>query len=95
MQNMAESLGLEVELAEDGVEALDKVRHADQAGTPYRIVFTDWKMPNMNGIDLCRQIKSDTSLNTPPKVVIVTAYDNDMSRIQLTSATDGLIPKNT
>lgn len=93
MQNMAESLGLEVELAEDGVEALDKVRHADQAGTPYRIVFTDWKMPNMNGIDLCRQIKSDTSLNTPPKVVIVTAYDNDMlnhiGNVQL----DGHLPK--
>jgi polar amino acid transport system substrate-binding protein len=83
MQNLAESLSLKVEVAAHGSQALDSVRQADQAGSPYKVVFIDWKMPGMDGIEVSRQLKSDNNLRTPPKVVMITAYDRDEMLQQL------------
>lgn len=52
---IAQSIGFKCDIAADGFEArrlLDT-----NAYTPYDIVFVDWRMPGMNGIDLTRQIK--------------------------------------
>jgi len=83
MQHLAERLGFRVELASNGAEAWERVQQADQAGTPFKLVFMDWKMPGMDGVEASRHIKTDTRLNTPPKVVMVTAYDRDELQKQL------------
>ncbi len=83
MQHLAERLGFQVELASNGAEAWDRVQQADQAGTPFKLVFMDWKMPGMDGVEASRHIKTDTRLKTPPKVVMVTAYDRDELQQQL------------
>ncbi|MFP4381803.1 MAG: two-component system response regulator [Candidatus Sumerlaeia bacterium] len=44
----------EVTKACDGVEALDILRQGD-----IHLVVTDWEMPEMNGIELCRRIRSE------------------------------------
>ncbi|MEZ9891935.1 PAS domain S-box protein [Vibrio lentus] len=75
--NIAESLGFKPDLAISGDEALSKLASAEQNGQPYRLVLSDWKMPNMNGIELGEHILDDDSLSTPPKFVMVTAYDRD------------------
>ena len=51
--------------AGDGVEALSKFdpKNID-------ILFVDWNMPNMNGIDLIRKIRSTEKSHTP--VVMIT-----------------------
>ncbi len=52
LQAYLESLGYEVAAATDGAEAFELVKHGD-----YRVVISDWEMPNMNGIELCRKIR--------------------------------------
>ncbi|HEX7603610.1 MAG TPA: diguanylate cyclase [Polyangiaceae bacterium] len=51
-----ESLGHSCLAAKDGLEALqlyrDKHRHID-------VVVSDWRMPRMNGIELCRAIRAE------------------------------------
>ena len=47
-----ESLGHEVELVEDGATAWTRL----EAGG-HRVVVSDWKMPGVNGLDLCRMIR--------------------------------------
>ena len=58
--------GYDVKTATNGEEAFDIIRR-----TPYPVVFTDIKMPKMNGIELIEKIK-----NTYPmiRVIIGTGY---------------------
>jgi len=51
------TLGCEVELAQDGVEALQRCR--DQC---FDLVVTDINMPRMDGHALARQLRDDGSL---------------------------------
>ncbi|HEY1598754.1 MAG TPA: HD domain-containing phosphohydrolase [Pirellulales bacterium] len=44
--------GYEVAEASDGREALELVRTG-----MYRLVVSDWQMPNMSGLDLCREVR--------------------------------------
>jgi sigma-B regulation protein RsbU (phosphoserine phosphatase) len=50
-------LGHEVLSAEDGEDAWYQYAQAKP-----RIVITDWMMPKVNGLDLCRKIRSDRRL---------------------------------
>ena len=52
LQAYLESLGYEVATATDGAEAFELVKRGD-----HRVVISDWEMPNMNGIELCRKIR--------------------------------------
>jgi len=59
--------GFEVSEAADGVEALRVLR---EGGVD--LVIADINMPNMNGFDLLRAIRSDDSLRYLPVVVLTT-----------------------
>jgi len=45
-------LGHDVSVAKDGIDAWEKINK-----TPVDIVITDWIMPNMDGLELCRRIR--------------------------------------
>ncbi len=68
VRNLLKELGFtNVQEAEDGVQALNKLR-----GEAFEFVVTDWNMPNMTGIELLRAIRNDASLKHLP-VLMVTA----------------------
>ncbi len=46
----------------------------------YDVVLMDWNMPEMDGIETARRIKSDTSLAAIPAIIMVTAYARDHIR---------------
>jgi PAS domain S-box-containing protein len=48
--------------ATSGTDALDCLRRAAQEGDPYRLAIIDREMPNMDGLDLARQIKADQEI---------------------------------
>ncbi len=52
-----QNFGLSCDTAASGREAISMVKHALDAGTPYTLVFVDWKMPEMNGSVAAREIK--------------------------------------
>ncbi|MBA4381609.1 MAG: chemotaxis protein CheY [Sideroxydans sp.] len=68
VRNLLKELGFSnVQEAEDGVDALNKLR-----GDQFDFVVSDWNMPNMTGIELLRAIRADASLKHLP-VLMVTA----------------------
>jgi len=77
LQEISKSLGLKVDLARSGKEGIEKIKQADKNSNPYLIVYIDWKMPVLDGLETCQLIQADESLQSPPKLVIVTAYDAD------------------
>ena len=49
----------EVDFAGDGVEALSALDSAVKTGNPYDLVFSDFWMPNMNGLELVERLRAD------------------------------------
>ena len=47
---------------------------------PYDIVFMDWRMPGMDGLQASRHIKSDEQLHKQPAIVMVTAFGREEVR---------------
>jgi two-component system sensor histidine kinase/response regulator len=60
-------------------EALAAIKQAD-ADAPYDVVFMDWRMPGMDGLQAARALKVDASLKHPPAIVMVTAFGRDEVR---------------
>jgi len=71
MRNLLQKEGLEVELAESGEEALEKL-----AAEPMDMVFMDQSMPGMGGIEATRKITSGESTSKIP-VVLCTGNEGD------------------
>ena len=61
-----------IDSATDGEEALMKLDSAGKAGDAYDFVFSDFWMPNMNGLELIEKLRSDPRYGTLP-VFAVTA----------------------
>ena len=68
VRNLLKELGYNnVEEAEDGVDALNKLRNGD-----FEFVVSDWNMPNMDGLTMLQNIRADAKLSKLP-VLMVTA----------------------
>lgn len=68
VRNLLKELGFSnVDEAEDGVAALSKLRSSN-----FDFVVSDWNMPNMTGLELLKEIRSDANLKHLP-VLMVTA----------------------
>lgn len=68
VRNILKQLGYSnIEEAEDGDVALTRLK-LDR----YGLVISDWNMPNMTGIELLKNIRSDSALKDIP-VLMVTA----------------------
>ncbi|MEH6811399.1 MAG: response regulator, partial [Motiliproteus sp.] len=74
-----ESYGLEVTTVNSGIDALHELKKVSQGGVEqhYRMVFMDWQMPEMDGIEAAMHIKSDPALMNNATIVMVTAFDRE------------------
>jgi PAS domain S-box-containing protein len=68
-----------VDTVASGREAIAAIQQHD-ASEPYDIVFMDWRMPGMDGLQASRHIKSDETLKHPPHIVLVTAFGREEVR---------------
>jgi CheY-like chemotaxis protein/HPt (histidine-containing phosphotransfer) domain-containing protein len=65
--------GFSHQLATDGPEALDALRQAVRAGTPFDLAIVDFHMPVINGLELARRIKSDPQLASTHLIMLTSA----------------------
>ncbi|MGL4830500.1 MAG: response regulator, partial [Vibrio sp.] len=77
LQEMLSILPTAPELAANGREALTKLTQGIEQNAPFNLVFMDWNMPELDGIETTRLIRETLVEEHQPKVVIVTAYDKD------------------
>jgi len=73
-KSILESVGYNVDVAIDGLQALEKMRQKK-----FDLVITDITMPNMNGFELTSAIKKKKEYKDIP-VIIVTSEENEKER---------------
>lgn len=66
VRNLLEQLGFKnVDEADSGPVALEKLR-----GKRYGLVISDWNMEPMTGLQLLKEVRSDTALNGMPFIMV-------------------------
>ena len=68
-----QSLGASVEQAGSGLEAIGMIEHRHLAGKDYNVIIIDWKMPEVDGLETIRRIRSEIDANVP--ILLISAYD--------------------
>ena len=68
-----ESLGVTAYHARSGQEALNMIDERHRAGNDYSVVILDWKMPDLDGIETIKRIRTEAGADTP--ILLVSAYD--------------------
>jgi len=56
-------------------EALETLRHAQAAGTPFTLAILDMQMPDMDGVQLADAIQSDPDIDAPAMLMLSSMYD--------------------
>ncbi len=83
-----EKEGYQVNVAEDGAQALHKVHEA-----PPDLVILDWMLPELSGIEVCRQLREDPDSRDIP-VIMLTARGEEADRVKgLASGADDYVVK--
>ena len=77
LSSMLESMTFVVHEAPSGPEGIEMVQHAAEIGAPYEIVFVDWQMPGIDGIETGKRIRALPNLTAQPQLVMVTAYGRE------------------
>ncbi len=80
LQGMLESFHFEAVQAASGQEAIEVLRQAQ--AQPFDLVLMDWQMPDMDGIEAARRIRSDPHLAPPPPIIMVSAYGREELMLQ-------------
>ena len=87
-----ESLGLTVEQAGSGLEAVGMIKHRHELGKGYNIVIIDLKMPDIDGIETIRRIRSEVKSNVP--ILLISAYSySDVEEQAKEAGVNGFLSK--
>ncbi|WP_320930727.1 response regulator [Hungatella sp.] len=70
---LLENLGILSRWVLTGAECVDEVLAAHKIGEEYDVCLIDWKMPDMDGIEVTRQVREYVGPDTT--IIIITAYD--------------------
>ena len=73
VSKMLKQLGLRAEWTTSGREAVYRAKLACEEGDSYHTYIIDWQMPELNGLETARRIRSTVGESAP--IIILTAYD--------------------
>ena len=73
VSKMLTSIGMRPDWTSQGKEAIIRTEFALEQNDPYSAYIIDWLLPDMNGVEIVRQIRQVIGNTTP--IIILTAYD--------------------
>jgi two-component system sensor histidine kinase/response regulator len=76
LSDMLGSMTFEVTTESSGQAAIEVVATASRSGNPFEIIFLDWQMPEMDGIETARELRKLRMTKTP-HLIMVTAHGRE------------------
>ena len=73
VSTMLSKIGMRPEWTISGKEAVIRTKYAVEQGDEFSVYIIDWLIPDMNGIEIVRQIRKVIGKSCP--IIILTAYD--------------------
>ena len=73
---------IRVDKAENGKEAMLKIKKTCNENNPYALITLDWEMPEMSGIDVLRSVRADPLMNNSVILMVTSKSDpTELSQI--------------
>ena len=86
------SIGIEAQRALDGRTALRMIDEHQWKGDDYDVILMDWKLPEMDGIEVTREIRQ--KYGSTPRILMISASDNiEVEEKAKQAGVDGFIVK--
>ena len=76
LKEQIESFGMDVVAAGSGKRAIELLKKA-AIEKPFDLVFLDWRMPELDGLDTAKIINEDKELKHTPLTIMVTAFGRE------------------
>ncbi len=84
--------GIRCETASSGAEAVEMVELRHARREPYHLILVDWKMPEMDGIETTRRIRS--IVGNDSAIIILTSYNwDDVHEEAVQAGVDSFVAK--
>lgn len=77
LSNILISLKFDATAVSSGAQAIGELEQAQIEHRPYSLVFMDWMMPGMDGLETIKKIRQNNQLSETPAFIMVTAYSRD------------------
>ncbi len=88
MQSLKE-IGTEAKYVTDGTQAIEMIKNDPDE---FDVILVDWRMPDMNGVEIARKIREYTTSDIP--VILISAYDlAEIEEEARGAGINGFIPK--
>ncbi len=81
LTNQVRSWGVTSVAVENGTQALEMLRKSAAEDMPYDVALLDWHMPEMDGIELARQIRADRAISDICLIMLSSASYDDQSSL--------------
>ena len=89
---MLRRIGIDYEYVLSGEDALSMLRNIPGNKLPFNLLFIDWKMPEMDGIELTRRIREITDRNSV--TIVLTTYNwYEIMEEAFSAGVDGFLSK--
>ena len=79
LESIIDSFNYDYKIVDSGEEAISEIKKSDNKEeiVPFDLILLDYKMPDLDGIQVANWIKNNSELQKKPEIIMVTAYEND------------------
>jgi CheY-like chemotaxis protein len=85
--------GIDVDIAENGIETINKLKEALNSSKPYDLVLMDVHMPKMDGLEATMTIREDPEIQDIPILALTASTDQEEVEKILESGMNGFLSK--
>ncbi|WP_302417327.1 hybrid sensor histidine kinase/response regulator [Blautia marasmi] len=90
--SLMEKIKIYAEYRMSGTEAIERLKEVRRQGCDFDICLLDWKMPDMDGVELARLIRREIGADVP--IVMISAYDvSEIEDEARKAGVNGFLPK--